>query len=394
MTTLAKKLPLSGRPQGQPQPDELVQRIRQIAIRGLHRMFLPHEQLFSFRVRRIGDQIENEGFSHRYTAITLIGLAQESPAVAQDVLHGNSPESVCRRLIQHCEQTNNVGDVALTLWAARALGDSWAKFALERLQQVGVDDSTPTVELSWALAALTVSAPSDLSDDAWAKRLSRALIRRQDSNSHLFAHSETATHVSRLRAHVCCFADLVYPIQALAFHAAASGSTKSLDAARRCADRAVELMGSHGEWWWHYDVRTGRVIEPYPVYSVHQDAMAPMALFALDAVAGTDHEDLIQRGLRWIDYSPQVNGSLIDDANDVIWRKVGRREPGKLSRTLQAAASAVYPKFRAPGVDKLFPPTRVDYECRPYHLGWILYAWKHYASRSSEQRGFHREFPN
>ena len=23
----------------------------------------------------------------------------------------------------------------------------------------------------------------------------------------------------------------------------------------------------------------------------------------------------------------------------------------------------------------LFPPVRVDYECRPYELGWLLYAW-------------------
>jgi hypothetical protein len=23
----------------------------------------------------------------------------------------------------------------------------------------------------------------------------------------------------------------------------------------------------------------------------------------------------------------------------------------------------------------LFPPTTVDYECRPYELGWLMYAW-------------------
>ena len=58
-----------------------------------------------------------------------------------------------------------------------------------------------------------------------------------------------------------------------------------------------------------------------------------------------------------------------------MWRKVARREPGKLTRTMQAAASAMHPALRAPGTDTLFPPVAIDWECRPYHLAWILYAW-------------------
>jgi hypothetical protein len=23
----------------------------------------------------------------------------------------------------------------------------------------------------------------------------------------------------------------------------------------------------------------------------------------------------------------------------------------------------------------LFPPDRIDFECRPYEFGWLLYAW-------------------
>ena len=26
-------------------------------------------------------------------------------------------------------------------------------------------------------------------------------------------------------------------------------------------------------------------------------------------------------------------------------------------------------------LDRTFPPTVVDHECRPYELGWLLYAW-------------------
>jgi hypothetical protein len=172
---------------------------------------------------------------------------------------------------------------------------------------------------------------------------------------------------------------LIYPVQALAFYALATGSSKSLQAAERCAVRMVESLGPSGEWWWHYDVRTGHVVEQYPVYAVHQDAMAPMALMALDDASGSDHSEVIRCGLNWLEYAPQIKGSLVDEANDLIWRKVCRREPGKLTRRLQAAASGIHPRLRIPWTDTLFPPWRIDYECRPYHLGWILFAWNRWA---------------
>jgi hypothetical protein len=75
-------------------------------------------------------------------------------------------------------------------------------------------------------------------------------------------------------------------------------------------------------------------------------------------------------------HAPELGGgSLIDESAGLIWRKVARREPPKLSRFAQAAASRLHPALRAPGLDTLFPPCAVDYEDRPYHLGWLLHAW-------------------
>jgi hypothetical protein len=144
----------------------------------------------------------------------------------------------------------------------------------------------------------------------------------------------------------------------------------------RCADNFCRQQGPQGQWWWHYDRRTGRVVERYPVYAVHQDAMAPMALLALAAATGADYSEPIARGLAWLARSPELGGgSLIDDAADLIWRKVARREPGKLTRYAQAVVSSVHASMRVPGLDLVFPPAIVDYEDRPYHLGWLLYAW-------------------
>jgi hypothetical protein len=40
-----------------------------------------------------------------------------------------------------------------------------------------------------------------------------------------------------------------------------------------------------------------------------------------------------------------------------------------------AVVSCLHPAFRLPAMDALFPPMTIDYETRPYEMGWILHAW-------------------
>ena len=44
-------------------------------------------------------------------------------------------------------------------------------------------------------------------------------------------------------------------------------------------------------------------------------------------------------------------------------------------RALSAVATALKPGVHLPWLEAAFPPNQVDYECRPYELGWLLYAW-------------------
>ena len=75
------------------------------------------------------------------------------------------------------------------------------------------------------------------------------------------------------RAHIASFADLVYAIHALALYHRFSSDSDARDVAIRCAAHICRQQGPRGQWWWHYDRRTGRVVERYPVYAVHQDAI-------------------------------------------------------------------------------------------------------------------------
>ncbi len=346
-----------------------------MSIRALERMYRPGERLFCFCLRRKDGCEVQEGISHRYTATVLLALADLDHAMADRVLHGQPPEEVCRSLIRRVEGTRDLGAVALVLWAARALNHPGAADVLRQLQSMQPDVAVyPTVEVAWSLTALVVPGRS-VGDDALADRLARRLITSCHPQSHLFSHHPHDTRPSRLRGHVACFADLVYPIHALCWYHHATGDREALQAARHCGSRMCELQGPAGQWWWHYDVRTGRVIERYPVYSVHQDAMGPMALLALKRVGVSGLDQALARSLQWLEDPPELEHSLIDRERGVIWRKAYRAEPGKLVRTLQAGLSRVHPRLRVPGVDLLFPPGRVDFESRPYHMAWILYAW-------------------
>jgi hypothetical protein len=349
-------------------------RLREMAIRGLARMYRPEDGLFAFRVRRLGEQLLLEGLSHRYTAIALIGLAGEDEAVQTSVLAGIGVREACARLVSEVPRIDNLGDIALLLWAACVAGCPDRRSLVERLLALQPDEPAhPTVEVAWALAALC--ADLDASVGPLRNRLARRLTAAFEPRSGMFPHG-LGGRPGGFRGHVCCFADLVYPVHALARYVELFGDAGPRDVALHCASVICARQGPEGQWWWHYDRRTGDVVERYPVYAVHQDAMAPMALFALERAAAIDLRSPIARGLAWLTHASELGGgSLIDEGADLIWRKVARREPRKLSRYAQAAASRLHPALRTPGLDILFPARDVDHEDRPYHLGWLLHAW-------------------
>jgi hypothetical protein len=354
---------------------DIVRQLRAIAIGTLPRMYYPDQRLFAFRLRKDGKNEILEGVSRRYTAIVLIALAGEDRSIAAEVLDGHRPEDVCTRLIEDLDRMEDLGEVALTTWAARALGHSKASAAIDALRRMEPwRRPHPTVELSWALTAL-VADGGDVTDMAQAQMTAQTLLASFRRESGVFSHGSPGGKVPRLRAHVSCFADFVYPVQALSHYYLAAGDVQMAEAAASCAKHICQLQGPAGQWWWHYDIRTGRVVERYPVYAVHQDAMAPMALAVLAKACGQDHSASVEKGLRWLEEPAENAGPLIDAERNVIWRKVARREPRRLVRGLQAAASGLHPSLRVPGVDLFFPPVTIDYETRPYEMGWILYAW-------------------
>lgn len=350
-----------------------LRQLRAMSFRGLARMYSSADRLFVFRLRRAASGAIVEGLSPRYTAITLIGLAGERDADVTSVLGSDSQAEVLRSLVAALGIRNNLGDVALTMLAASLMESDETGALLDRLRNLDpAQREHPVVEVAWSLTALSaVDLPAAVQ---LRERVAERLMSAFNDQSELFPHAIGS--VSGARSHIACFADLIYPIQALAKYAAASGDTRALDIASRCARRVCALQGKAGQWWWHYDYRTGRIVEGYPVYAIHQDAMGPMGLHDLFDAGGADCRASINHGLEWLVSAPELRGgSLIDQGADLIWRKVARHEPRKAVRYLQGAASRLHPGLRVPAVDAMFPVGAIDFEDRPYHLGWLLYAW-------------------
>ncbi len=351
------------------------------APRGLAAAYLPQSRGFAQTVRAVpggpGVGLRVEGRSVRYAAIAALGLSRLAEDRQRDVLDGASAAEVARAAAAEAADgpdSADVGAAALAAWAVAEVCGEADVALLRGLEQRLADGARiPTVAAAWALTAAVAAAP--LHGTADLRERAQRLLREHAGPHGLYPHLLRAGARPSLRGHVGSFADQVYPVQALARASALSGEEDLLELAERGAARLRAAQGRAGQWWWHYDARTGEVVERYPVYSVHQHAMAPMVLHDLHECGGTDHGEGIAHGLRWLRRHPEVVEELHSDRFDLVWRKVGRREPRKAARGLGAAVTALRPGARLPGLDRVLPPTVVDHECRPYELGWLLYAW-------------------
>jgi hypothetical protein len=186
-----------------------------------------------------------------------------------------------------------------------------------------------------------------------------------------------------LRGRIGSFADQVYPIYGMTKFWQVFGEPAARESALHCAEAICKAQGPLGQWWWHYDSANGQVVDGYPVFSVHQHAMGPMALLALGDATQSDYSRSIFHGLRWINSRNELNFEMEDASARLIWRCVFNS-----SLAPQKKVKALF-GLRSEGEPQESPRNlSVRFECRPYELGWLLYAFAGRAglglNRSSE----------
>jgi len=235
------------------------------------------------------------------------------------------------------------------------------------------------MEVAWLTSGLLHQAKHERSSQLseLVESSIACLIGRFSNTGDLFFHSDGQAELKkRLRRNVPNFADQIYSVQALAFVALSKQSEQldeALNLATRTATRLTQLQGELGQWWWHYDARSGHTAKNYPVYSVHQHAMAPMALMALERAGGPTFGHAINKSLSWIETN-ETHMDMLDKHAGTIWRDIEPPRNGVTSAVANLASIAGVIR-NAEKTSELKPDTFVrNYETRPYEWGWCLYA--------------------
>jgi hypothetical protein len=93
-----------------------------------------------------------------------------------------------------------------------------------------------------------------------------------------------------------------------------------------------------------------------------------MALFALQEASGKDYTKPIYRGLSWIYGANELATDMRDPSAGVIWRC--------LHRDGWRTHAREFLDYLRPTTDVVSDgAVRRLHECRPYELGWLLYAF-------------------
>ena len=332
---------------------------------------------FAFTLRGVpgpgtGWQVHRSGVSVRYGAIAALGLLRLTEAEQRALLAGETCHDLVGHLAKSLDRRTTLGDAAVLCWAAADVGHGELPRAVARLDEMDrVDGAVDVVAAAWVVSALVAARPHLNVERHLAAARARLLAAR---GRVAYPHT-LGGNTGRYRAHVGSFADQVYPVQALARLHGSADDPEALAVAGAVAEVICTAQGPAGQWWWHYDSRTGGVVEGYPVYSVHQHSMAPMALLDLADAGGPAHLDAICRGLAWLESRPESAVDLVIEDPPVIWRKVARGDPRKLVRGLRAAATSARPGTRMALLDRIYPAGEIDHECRPYEIGWLLFTW-------------------
>ncbi len=368
-----------------PSTDGLVETLTATALNGLSRDYRHCPQEFHHTVRHDPQgRPRPYGYNLRYGAISQIGVSRwraahpAEPTPLPDLWH---------KAVARLDAIDDLGDAALWVWAWGEGGQDGADLFIDRLVRLwrSRGQRCNAVEFAWVLlACLAVHEryPAHRARIEGVMREADAQLRPLFCAScRLVCRHARPGWIDGLGRRIACFADQVYPILAYSRYGAIFEDRQALNLARCVVETLCQLQGPLGQWWWHYNTATGRISEEYPVFSVHQEAMAPMALLAYDRATGQNHRDAIDRGLAWLTGKNELREDLIHPEEGIIWRDVEKREPRKAARIIRGVSSAAGLTTLHRWTQKCCLGLRLNRECRPYELGWILYAWADGASR-------------
>jgi poly-beta-1,6-N-acetyl-D-glucosamine synthase len=355
----------------------------ELAAGGLMQMFDAKRSLFCDIYNQTQMGMRQEGISHRYTMMALLGLhryersGKHSPIRSAPILDS---------LLCDLGWVGNRGDLGLLLWTCVELAPERVPEVYAKVLSSGelgtFRDGREgwTMEVAWFLTGLAscyLAGYADLPRLAENVKAARQILESNCGPCGVFCHlSRHKSIAGYLRGRIGTFADQVYPIIAFARLSQALDDEKARKMALLSAERMCALQGSLGEWSWHYDSVSGRVVSRYPVYSVHQHAMGPMMLFAVEEATGNSFDSAIQKSVSWISGNNELHQDFVEPSFGLVWRCI---HLNSMDAFVDGGLRFLQLRDAASDASRL----KVRHECRPYELGWLLYAFAGQEAKSN-----------
>lgn len=264
----------------------------------------------------------------------------------------------------------SVGELGLALWAeSRAGGDAIGEIdGLIRRATVRGFEKIPLEQLAWLASGLSETAvlTGDTTGSLIAE-VSGELSERIDRDTGLARD----VHARRLGSAVPV-ASQFHLLHALC-QLVRSGSEELRAPAMDLAAALLSLQRKDGAWPGLIDPARKTAAVVYPILTVTQVAVAPIALRSASELGlEGDFQAAIEAGMKWAGGENPLSLRLVHEKDARIDRGIlPKRKPGALGRGISSAARRIRGQALEPDARQLI----IDPASSSEDLGWTLEAW-------------------
>lgn len=340
----------------------------QYCIKGLEQAYIPSENVFVSRKLEGGKMIftRDEILEYIFTMNALLGLDQAKKHGYEIFL---DVQSAYKKVSPKIDlYLNSPLHVAATIWTGRSIGAEIPACAMSIFH--GYLDNIEKVKnlgpkaLAWLIAGCLTG------DDKYYENA--IVLAKFAKNRYVNSKSCLVIKASEiLRANWVSFGDHSYISYALLLTARITGEEWARELGIKIARKIVQLQGKDGQWGWMYHVPSGKLVNFYPVFSVHQYGYAAFFLLeALDQGFEEFREPLI-KGFRWILGQNELGKSMVAPEHQVVWRRIILSgDDSKLKKLLTGIFRMLSPGNAS---IKSADSVKIDYQCHGFEMALPLF---------------------
>jgi hypothetical protein len=343
------------------------------ALAGLRRCWLPEHRRWSHIYHLDGRDLPNESRPPSdvfYTLNVLLGMSRlrEIPADVniRETFERNVDELLRLRVAKYA--------FGMALWSGAELDLELPEDVMKAAHKLLASQhqwwSFRAQDIGMLLMGVVAQAKTGRTEfRRFAEPLFSFIAGRYHSESGLFFDAPSG-HRRRFGS----FASQTYLAMACYHYGEFVGNTTAIRISNTCTRRLIELQGPSGEWPWFFDAKTGRVVDFYEIYSVHQYGMAPALLECAERHDVGSARSALVKGFHWILGENQLNRPMLVPELQLSLRSQIRKNElqTKGRRVLRSLGNAF--AGRSSG---LTDPKGIGLrlECRSYELGWIVWSF-------------------